>query len=156
MNPSTDKTVSVLVDGARKNLKENTELCPCFFIGHDGELEVIGAAWRDDGEKNMIAAMMKQKVAELDADFVLFIAESYSLKNEDAQDYIDNRQKYGSASNHPNAKEVVMFRLETKDKVWSAMADILPGREMGSIKWAETPLADGRFSNFFQKKQTMQ
>ncbi|MFA7278722.1 MAG: hypothetical protein WC100_01345 [Sterolibacterium sp.] len=155
MNPQ-DPQITAAVDVARKNLKGSQELCPVFILGKGDERQLIGTPFGSDEQKDMVAMLIKIRAQEMGADFVLFVSEAYTIRDQEAaKEFMDNRDMYPSVSTHPKAVEVVMFMLETQTKSWSGIADIEPGRVLGELEWMLCKDAQGRFTNFLGDKPTI-
>jgi hypothetical protein len=146
--------VQKVVEQAKANLK-TSELLPTFFVGNTDKMVMIGAQWEDEGDKDMVAYRVKRIAHEIGADYVIFVSESWTIKPEDAPEFMANRDKYRSVSDFPKCFEVVMFSIETPTSMRMGMAPILEGREMGEIKWHQPDQSEGRFSNFLGKKPTL-
>lgn len=157
MNPN-DEMITGIVEATKKNMASSDWLLPTFFIGSKAKgLSIIGAPFGNDREKDSTAEQIKKIAHEQDADFVLFIAESWTIKDQVAvREYMENRDMYSSMSEHPKAIEVVVFALETKTRNWQAMADILPNRVLGAIEWRESEKLEGRFVNLLGDKPVLQ
>ncbi len=155
MNPS-DPLIQGILKTCRQNLKQSQQLMPVFFIGNEDNIGIIGAEFDDPKSKDVCAAFIRKTAEEKKAEFILFIAESWTIRDQAAaKEYMDDMEAYDySMGNHPGAVEVVMFSLETKTKCWTAMAEI-KNREIGEIEWSETGRLEGRFSNFLGEKPTL-
>lgn len=153
MTPDSDAMKSI-IENTRQFLKVGKTLLPTFFVGNGAHLQVIGVQWATEQDKDIAAATVKKVAKEMNACFVLFVAETYMLSEDAAKDFMANPQKYGSVAKHPEAKEVVYFVLETKTKTWFAGADILKDRELGAVEWKpqDPGSASGRFSEFLADK----
>lgn len=147
-NPMVQK----VIETAKDNLKQHDMLLPTFFVGNDEHMAVVGAPFDENvSSKDIAAAAVRRIAKEAEATFVLFVCESYTLPTqEDAKDFMANRDKYPEVKAHPNAVEVVLFQLETDTTVHMGMGRILDGREMGPVEWKSFPKEnfDGRFANF--------
>lgn len=149
-------TVKSIVTGAKMNLKIGPELMPTFFIGTDnGEIDIVVAHLENERAKNMTTAIIKEKAKQMHADFIIFVSESYILETKDKEGAIEEvYEQYGSIKNHPDAKEVVTFSIETKTSQRLGHASISEKREMGEIQWMEPTETEGRFSNILGEKPT--
>jgi len=153
MTPDNE-LITRVVEAARDNLRSSEMLAPVFFIGDDSRIGMLPADFSDDSSKDRMAHVVKELVKQVSAEFVLFIAESWTIKDQDAaREYMENMDAYNGVSSHPKAVEVVTFMLETKNKAWMAVTDILPDREMGAVEWKESSMVEGRFSGFFGEMQ---
>jgi hypothetical protein len=148
---TTDEMILKVIEGAKSNLKNSTELMPTFFVGAGEKISIVGAPFSTEREKDVIADGIRAMAEELQADFVVFLSETWTLSPEDGKDFMENRHKYRSVSEHPRKKEAVTLMLETRFEVKMGMAEILPGREMGEIKWITPDSATGRFTNLLPK-----
>lgn len=151
-----DEMVVKAVEDARKNLKESDCLLPVFIVGNDKELIVMGMPMGEQNERDMIAAGVGMVAKTMGATFVLSVLESYVIDdNKAAKEYYANPGRYKSMSEHPLAKEIIYFSLETSTRNWFAVVPILSGREMGKVEWHEADNVAGRFGNLLGKKPTL-
>lgn len=150
------ETINHIIDITRQNVRENEEVMPLFFVGDEENMHVVGASFRDDKEKDLAAEAVKKIAKEKGAEFVLSVAEIWIMNDPDAaKDYYSNPDKYKNMGDHPKAREVIYFSLETKTRNWVGRADILPGRKMGVVEWMAPGITGGRFSNFLGEKPTL-
>lgn len=156
---STDITpdsavIQNIVESAKLNVRLSSQLMPVFFVaGADNTINMVASAFEDDQDKDITAQFVRELAHKEKAKFVLFIAESYTIKDQDAaMDFMHNRHKYASVSEHPKAIEVVCFALETHGKQYMAIGEIDKERNLGDVKWSESAEAGGRFTNLLGKK----
>lgn len=152
MKPTAPEVLA-LVEAARFAVKQG-QLPPIFYIGNSKEVAVVGAFFETAEDKDNTAKAVRKMVEKMQATFVLFIAESWSLSDpEAALDYMNNRDKYKSVSDHPKAVEIVAFTLETlKEGDFMGIAPIGAGRVLGDVRWMENPDVEGRFTKFMGDK----
>lgn len=145
------------IETARQNLKQFPELLPTFFVGNQEEVQIVGTPFsNNERDKDTAAEVVKQMAAKMGADFILFVAESYILTDPEAtKEWMDGKSKYKYIKDHPLAKEVVIFQLETSTTQQLGVADILKDREMGDVKWNKGDDAKGRFSNLLGQKPSI-
>lgn len=138
------------------------ELRPIFFVGNDEKMTIVSAEWETDAHKNAVAALVRKQVDYMDATYVLFLSESWSLEGDAAKDFYENRSKYSQVADHPERIEVVTIFIEhlvPSAIHWAVnsrmgMAKILEGRKMGPITWTqEGTRLEGRFSGFILPKK---
>lgn len=155
MTPESEM-IQKIIDGAKMNVKLNAELLPVFFIVNDSTktLEIVGAHMENERAKDMTAKAVGELAKAIEADFIVFVTEAYVVEGLGAADVDAVYKKYGSLRNHPDAKERVVFTIETKTRQHTGFADILKNRELGEVKWLEPELVEGRFSNLLGKKPT--
>jgi len=151
----TDEMVQKVVEQARKNLKSSDMLLPTFFVGTSDQMVIVGADWQDDQDKDLVAYKVKRLAHEMNAEFVVFVAESWTMDSGDAPDFMKNRDKYPDVHSYPKSYECVMFSIETATSIQMGRAKILEGRVMGDIEWMRSDGSEGRFTNFLGKKPTM-
>lgn len=150
----TNEMLNQLIESAKKNLKAHKELLPTFFVGNDEEINIVGATFETDVHKDAVASMIRKLVREMKATFVLFIAESWTLAQEDTPDFMANRKKYPHVSDHPKAYDIVVFQLETKTGHRMGTAKITKDRGLEEIEWrdCEVGTMGGRFAHFLGPK----
>lgn len=146
--------IAKIIQGARENVKANECLLPVFFIGNHDGMKIIAAPFENEHEKAMAAWVVKETAKRENADFVLFVAESYTIKDQAAvKEFLANRDKYPSLSEHPQAIEVVVFSLETHSGRHIGMAEIAKDRALQEIKWSDnTTKTEGRFACLLPNK----
>lgn len=151
MNPN--QLILKIILGVQKDLKEKKELMPFFFIGVGDETHIIGTQFDGEESKDATVAFIKNFIKEKNADWVLFVAESWALRakgKEAYEEYQKQRHKYKNLGEYPGSKDVVLFNLETRnDGKHMGYADILEKRKMGDINWQKDPRAVGRMTGFF-------
>jgi len=101
-----------IFEAVKLNFETHDQLMPVAFIGNDKTFGVVGGYFGDNSDKDAFAEAVKETAKEIHATFVLFVSESW-IAPEAAQDFIDNRDKYPSVSDHPLRKEVVVFQYES-------------------------------------------
>jgi hypothetical protein len=156
MTPNSDAMKSI-IENTRQFLKVGETLLPTFFVGNGQNVSVLGVQWATEQDKDIAAAGVKRLAKEMSAIFVLFVAETWMLSEDAANDFMKNPKKYKSVAEHPGAEEVVYFTLETKTKTWFASAPILKDRELGEVTWRlqDQGAAKGRFTDFLVDKPVM-
>jgi hypothetical protein len=81
----------------------------------------------------------------MEADYVVFVAESWTIKPEDTDEFMKNREKYRQVSDFPRCLECVLFTIETTTTLKMGMAPILEGRVMGDVEWKQADTVETRF-----------
>lgn len=152
----TDKFITDIIDAAGAAVADGVMVSPTYFIGNDLQKHILHADYSSVEAKEESAMMVRRLAKELDADYVLHVSESWAIKDIEAgKDYQSNQAKYKySMSNHPKAVEIVIFNLETHDKVLMGFGDIISNsdkRTLGKVSWNETEIF-GRFSNFLKPR----
>lgn len=146
------------IQSAMKLVAETDNLMPMFFVGNNDETNVVATPFRNDDEKNQAAAAVRHFAAKMNANFILFISEAWTLKTHEAsEDYMANREKYKyDMGNHPDAVEIAMFQVETEATMWMGSCEIGKDRTLGELKWVKCETMKGRFANLLGKKETVQ
>lgn len=104
-------TLNAIVAAVKRNLETHTELAPAVFIGNKNEVRIVCGSFSNGPEKDVFAQVIKKIAKEMSADFILFVSESWVLPPEYSQDFMDNRGKYPSVSDHPPKKRSGSFSL---------------------------------------------
>lgn len=151
--------LSKIIEQAQQNLKNHSQLSPvAFLISHASKkTEILGSGFSNPDEKDFFAETVKQRASKMQADAICFLAESWTLPQKyQTPDMVQSiLKKYGSVSNFPERKEIVMINLETDEGVWVGMSDLKPakkGKKMVGIKWQKSPELHGRFANLLPIK----
>lgn len=137
---------------ARENLKASKELLPTFFIGNDRDVKIIATPFSSGDDKDRAALVVKSLASEMRATYIMFVSETWMVKPDFADEFMRNRDKYPSVADFPHKLEKVYISIETESANYSGMADILPDREMGDVKWSRPNDVTGRFTNLLGQK----
>lgn len=153
------KFLSDIIEKAQQNLKNHTQLLPiAFLINHENKkTEIISSNFNDEHEKDYFAETVKQRASKIQADAICFLAESWTLPEKyHSKDMMDTIiKKYGTISNFPERKEIVMINLETNEGIWVGMSDLKlakKGKKLVGFKWMKSPEIHGRFANLLPIK----
>lgn len=142
-----------IAEAARMNLKQSGGVLPVFLVGRGTEVIVpIGAMFRNAQEKDKVASYVQKVCHDVDADFVIFVSESYSYIGADAEKMY---AKYGSVEKIPNRKEVVTIQYESNGVVIGGIAEIvmIDGiKTCGKMTWQKMEKGGGRFSDLLPKR----
>jgi hypothetical protein len=151
--------LSKIIKLAQQNLKNDSQLLPvAFLISHASKkTEILGSDFSNPEEKDFFAETVKQRANKMQADAICFLAESWTIPEKyQKPDMVQSiLKKYGSVSNFPERKEIVLINLETNEGVWVGMSDLKPakkGKKMVGIKWMKSPELQGRFANLLPVK----
>lgn len=148
----TNKYITDIVAAARAAVADGVMVSPAYFIGNYTEQHIVHADYSTPEAKEESAMAVRRIAKEINADYVFHVSESWAIKDIEAgKDYQENQAKYKyTMSNHPKSVEVVIFNLETHDKVIMGWGDILVQgnkKTLSEVSWQETEVF-GRFSNF--------
>lgn len=149
------EAVEPLIAQARLIIEAGEELAPFAFVGRFVERQVVVPVLldtRSNAAKDVSVAAVRRVAAELQADFVFTLTESWGLGPEHLQDYQRILARYGSIAASPHRIELVTFMLETRYGLWGAQARIKSSRKraktkrsFGAIQWQRFDGAEGRF-----------
>lgn len=144
---------------ANNTVRSGEQVLPKVLLGNtkSGHKSIIGAVFEDEEEKDLFAQFIKEKAAEIKADLSIFTAESFALQGEDAEDYQANLEKYEySMGNHPKAKEIVVFMVETSESCYHGqsliMTDENNNRYLGELQITAMRDLEGRFGKLLPKR----
>jgi hypothetical protein len=145
-----------VVERARKNLEEHGELIPVFFVGGERGLRIVGATFTSDEEKDKTADVVRSFCREENADFVMFVAESWSVGADKADEFKKGLEegKWKNVAGCPFRTEIVSFMVETKasDKMGYAEIKTVNGKKtFGEVEFTESQ-SSGRFTHFLGPK----
>jgi hypothetical protein len=68
------------IEAAKRNLKLFPEVAPVFFIGHEHDIKIVQMPFDGEAEKQLATIFIRKIAQDIEADFILFIAESWSLQ----------------------------------------------------------------------------
>lgn len=148
IKPQVKHILDKVAETSRQAMQQTGSQSPIFLIGRGSDIiHVILATFRNEREKNQMAEAIKNICQEVDADFLIFVAESWAYSGEDAEAKI---AKYGSVSKIPEAQEVVSITYESVGYNVAATAPI-KDKKVGEFDWMELS-GVGRFSNLLPKR----
>lgn len=88
---------------ARHAFKHQGEVVPMFIAVHGGHVHVIAAPWRDEGEKHVMVATLREEFRELGIERFAFMVEAWMVAAKPDAD-LSNLPR---PSEHPDRQEVV-------------------------------------------------
>lgn len=150
-----------VIETARANLEYSGSLLPVFFIGNEKTLNVVGAVFCNDREKDAASDAIRRMSKEIDADFVVFVTESWTIAPEHSEEFMlgIRNGKYKRVSDHPKRQEIVSFIIETRLSDCVGIAKI-ETRSDGSKTFGEVEMKEGensgRFTHFLGPKAVRQ
>lgn len=139
---------------AKKNYETDKRLLPVFHIGNisDFKSTMVGAIFENEREKDVIAQMVKKIAFDMSADFIIFISESWSIRQEDTKEFMDNRDKYPSVESFPKRISIIAFMVESHYGCYIATA-MIEGEAVGELKFSPAPAEmRGRFTHLLPPK----
>lgn len=146
------------------DLKKSNEILTTSFVMNSKtkSITVIVHSFDNNIEKDMNKAMIIKTVKKENADSVLFVAESWMLKDKNTnsektselyQEYQEGLKsgKYENMGDHPNSIDVVMFQYECVKGMWTGMAIIKTiskkNRFIDSVELFQGERVSGRFTH---------
>jgi hypothetical protein len=117
--------VKLIFPGVKLNLETQESLLPVAFIGKGTVYSIVGMPFDSVNSKDAAAMAMKKIAKEMDADYILMVAESWTIPQEYVKDFMENRDKYPEVASHPHKKECVMFNYESHQECRMGMSDII-------------------------------
>lgn len=148
------EAVEPLIVQARLMIEAGAELAPFAFVGRFVERQIVPVLLdtRGNSAKDSSVAAVQRVAAELQADFVFTLTESWGLGPEHIFDYRRILTQYGSIAASPYRIELVSFMLETRYGLWGAQARVKSQgkrakakRSFGPVQWQRFDGAEGRF-----------
>lgn len=148
--------IRALVDAAKANIETFGELVSVAHLLDDhGHMHIIGAKFGDEQDKNSFELVVKEHAIQLNAVLCVFLSESWMLKDADAIEYTNNRDKYPNGiTDHPNKTEAVSFYIENSTGSFTGYATLRPdegGKIMAEPQFYENVEQMGRFTSFLPK-----
>ena len=146
MNTEVKEQVDAIISQARKNLEQDGELAPVFFVHTPKGLAVLITPFENDFQKQLVVMQVKVFAKEHKADWILFVTEGWMVKAKEGE-----ADSVGRPSEHPDRVEGVIFSFEAKGEE-STMAVVEQTlytdghKSFGEVKFEES-MTGGTFSN---------
>ena len=136
-----------------ENINDEGGLMPVAFVGstETKQVGIVAMAFQNVEEKDACSEVIKEIAQKFQADYVVFVSESWTVPSEHIEEFTNNRDKYPEVASFPKKSEVVMIMVDTKTSNWIGMCEIYKGRKLGKPKFMKSHSAEGRFSNFLPK-----
>lgn len=158
------KIIDGMVEIARHNLKSSGYLMAVAFVGkaEPSDYTVIGCDTSDHIGLAITAKVIRARVVEVNADYVMTIIPAYGMRvssngrsmEQLAQEYDAMAKQYaGRLDQMPGRQEVIRFSLETPVATWHAVSPVVTvngDQTFGEVDW--TMLMEGNLgalSGFF-------
>lgn len=154
VRPKVREMLETILNTSRAVLQDTREHIPMFLIGKGDEiLGQVMAPFRNAEEKKLVAEGVRKICTEFEADFVIFVAESYAYSGPDTESKIE---QYGSISKIPGCKEILMIMYESDSYEVSVISEISKTEHFVSLTNTEWVVGDskrgGMFSNLIPRK----
>lgn len=153
-----DDFMDRIIAGIREQVSEYAELMPRFLIGTPKNgLLVVMAPFSNDREKDSVAQLVREMAKEHDADFVVFVSESWVVSDDNARKYQEGRAagKWRQVADCPFKQDCVVFIVETKIGAktgWGMIATTDKKRTLGEVTTRKSDGMSGRFTNLLPKE----
>ncbi len=149
------------VDAARQTLQEGLQHQPMGLVGNLGKKALIPVMMNfpDTQAKDAASEQLKVIANLIDADFLIFISECWSLEEADLTNYKKIIEEYGSFEAFPNRVDTMMFSLETNYGNWIGMTPIKKvgnsekKRTFDDPSFWKSPHIEGRFTHILPSVQ---
>lgn len=154
--PHFDEVISIARQ-ARLNLARDGRLTQVAFIWVGNTLSIAGSRpLRSKIDKVAWSAVIRRMCIEMSADAVLTVVEVWTAKRRRGAPLDDI---IGGVENAPNAREAVLFSLETMDGTWVAICPIIRVDGQGPAfplpkQWMQGPTTGALFNILPDKKAT--
>jgi hypothetical protein len=142
-----NKLIDKIVAQARRFVTDEGEALPTCFVCSEDHTEILTGVMTNDAEKDQFAKIVRMKAFEMAAELVVFVSESWMISEQDSEEFLANRHKYKSVSDHPNKKEILLIHVETKQGIWLGKSEII-NRKAGEPHFEKTESNKGRFARF--------
>jgi hypothetical protein len=158
-----DKFIQKMLPNIREGANSKMGVMPVAFVGstETGKMGVV----RLDFSGNTFAEVAKAKDAcgnairriaqATEADFVIFVSESWTVPQEHVKEFMDNRDKYPSVESFPHRAEMVMISVETGTTTWlgkCSLSGVQGDRIVGEPEFFKADRYEGRFAQFLGPK----
>jgi len=161
LTPKEKEMIARVVETTGKIYNDSGELHPTFFITNSkiDQMNLISGTFQDDDKKRAFVGTVKRMIVEMKADGCLSVMDSWTLPSESAQDFMKNRDKYPTVSDHPDAYDCVFFMYENRLGTWVVSCKSNPKAKTVDLENLEFKRADGMqglMSNFIHIKEILQ
>lgn len=152
--PDDVKPVLVMIE---KTWAHAHEIQPMAFVGKGNSVGIVPMQFRGEDAKDFYAKALRDLVKELDAQWIVFVSESWVLKLEGMSaeqsraEYSRWMKLHGTLASHPKRREVIIVNYENRHGGKMGMIEIRPDRTLAPIEWQQTDANEGRFTGFFKK-----
>src|SRR5271165_3230754 len=140
----------------KAEMESTDDAKPTFFVGNEEGVGIIPAMWQTDHQKDMYSQIVRKICEKIGATYVLFISETWIVRDKAAEDFQKNRDKYPDVQSHPMSQEVVSLFYESVDglNLWANVP--ITRKEdgkpvLGELKIEQGMLTEGRFADFLGK-----
>ncbi len=154
MDKKAREFLTMLMPSIRDNLKNRDMLAPVAFVFAPEGMNMVVMDTSSEQSKDMSAHLLRDFCEEREADMVVFLTESWSVRQPDMDHFMEWRRKRilnGSnpqIADYPHRIEVVNFSIETLDGIFGGSSEIKAGREIADPELTAHTDSKGRFSNF--------
>ena len=157
---TTDEMLNLVLEPTRNIIQHTRDtLLPIFIlVVPGGENAIVGAEFEDDIQKDLAAAFVKKKAAEIGAVGIVFVSEAWTTPAGRGDEFEAGRKAglWSNLEECPFRQDSVVFMLETHAGSKMARAPIMTledgSRRMGEVDMHDTGRTSGRFANLLPKE----
>lgn len=158
--PELMPRVQMVLDVARRTTKESKELLPMTHLFRGPDMDIVAHPFDDNNDSKDRALAVLRKLCRDDKsiDLLVQVLESFQVQFDKGDElayrrFNKERQegKWANLGEHPNAQDVVIVNVETRDGGWHGRAMLSKDRDMSEIEWAKS--MEGRFTGILNGKQ---
>jgi hypothetical protein len=154
------KLVEFIVERSRIYLEDGLPIPPCAFLGRSDSVDVtcIDMETGNVQEKNESAFAIKSVAKMKNADYILTLAETWTLQPDKFGMKDEIIKQFGSIDASPHAVNTITMVLETINSDWFASIPILQKDDTTKTRTFGIPVfeemrAEGRWSNLLPGKK---
>lgn len=131
-------------------------IIPMFYISKGEKMEMVACPFRDEFEKVSAGNFIREKAKKMEADFVMFVSESWALAltKEEQDEFQANREKWPQVKDHPKAIDIIMFQYQSKDALWLGKSKVTiaedGSKSVDPCEWVKTDkgTVSGKMANW--------
>jgi hypothetical protein len=152
---SSLENIDALIAHAKKQVETGEALLGTYFVRYAGVTVACCPEANTSQERDEMVHYIQSFVAKVNPDFVLLIANGWTLPNPSTAKYDAALNKYGSVRASPKAIRSVIFSLETSTGLYAALPRVVPKslwstrKMLEQASWHEVSDGNGTFQRVF-------
>jgi hypothetical protein len=152
---SSLENMDALIAHAKKQVETGEALLGTYFVRYAETTVSFCPDANTSQERDETVRFIKNFVAKVNPDFVLLIANGWTLPNPTSAKYAAALNKYGSVRASPKAIRSVIFSLETSTGLYAALPRVVPKslwstrKMLEKASWHEVNDGNGTFQRVF-------
>jgi len=161
LSEKDQKFINEIVETSILFFEKDGHVSPVMFLlsSKNKTINLAPFNFETQEEKLFKVAAIKEVIPQLGIDSILMAMESYMTSDEDAEEFMNNRDKYPMLADFPKRKDCIVYSFENSIATWMVSIPVNVGNKeilTDEITFKRVERSDGLLTNFLGLKNILQ